>query len=363
MDEQIKEKTDFFLVINKILQINKYMIYDNTTKKFVPKKQKEKNAKSTIEESFNSNKCKKNKNNTSVRNVSKLRKKKQLNVSKLKNLELKEEKSNLKPSINDISDYNSKNLIYSNHSNKKEKQKINFNNISYDTYKRYQTTSSNTRKHKLIKLNTLPSLHSFNQNFFQKKPDYNNNLKNNKLKNSISNHKKLIKSKLLLSSSTNNYLNDNTNNIKTPSIKLLEDIDLNNVKNLSNNNSNIIKKNKKINNRKNNNLTNSNFIKINENNFQVNYLKKIFKRKKTNNPTYYLNTNISNTNERFLNNVKKLKNFVSVEEIHIAFVKLIKNQYNLIENQENKKIRKRKNNNPDFSNKNSTVIYIKEQYL
>ena len=49
--------------------------------------------------------------------------------------------------------------------------------------------------------------------------------------------------------------------------------------------------------------------------------------------------------------------------LHIAFVKLIKNQYNLIENQENKKIRKRKNNNPDFSNKNSTVIYIKEQYL
>ena len=352
MDEQIKEKTDFFLVINKILQINKYMIYDNTTKKFVSKKQKEKNVKSTIEESFNSNKCKKNKNNTTV-----------INVSKLKNLELKEEKSNLNPSINDISDYNSKNLIYSNHSIKKENKKINFNNISYDTYKRYQTTSSNTRKHKLIKLNTLPSLHSFNQNFFQKKIDY-NNLKKKELKNSVSNHKNLIKSKLILSSSTNNYLKDNTNNIKTPSIKLLEDIsfDLNNVKNLSNNNSNIIKKNKKINNRKNNNLTNSNFIKINENNFQVDYLKKIFKRKKTKNPTYYLNTNISNTNERFFSNVKKFKKFVSVEEIHIAFVKLIKNQYNLIENQENKKIRKRKNN-PDFSNKNSTVIYVKEQYL
>ena len=363
MDEQKKEKTDFFLVINKILQINKYMIYDNTTKKFVSKKQKEKNVKSTIEEYFNSNKCKKNKNNTTVRNVSKLRKKKQLNVSKLKNLELKEEKSNLTPSINDILDYNSKNLMYSNHSNKKENQKINFNNISYDTYKRYQTTSSNTRKQKLIKLNTLPSLHSFNQNFFQKKIDY-NNLKKKELKNSVSNHKNLIKSKLILSSSTNNYLKDNTNNIKTPSIKLLEDIsfDLNNVKKLSNNNSNIIKKNKKINNRKNNNLTNSNFIKINENNFQVDYLKKIFKRKKTKNPTYYLNTNISNTNERFFNNVKKFKNFVSVEEIHIAFVKLIKNQYNLIENQENKKIRKRKNN-PDFSNKNSTVIYVKEQYL
>ncbi len=361
MDEQIKEKTDFFLVINKILQVNKYMIYDNTTKKFVPKKQKEKNVKSTIEESFNSNKCKKNKNNTSVRNVSKLRKKKQLNNSKLKNLELKEEKSNLNPSINDISDYNSKNLIYSNHSIKKENKKINFNNISYDTYKRYQTTSSNTRKQKLIKLNTLPSLYSFNQNIFQKKLDY-NNLKNNELKNSVSIHKNLIKTKLL-STSTNNYLNDNINKIKTPSIKLLEDIsfDLNNVKNLSNNNSNIIKKNKKINKRKNNNLTNSNFIKINENNFQVDYLKKIFKRKKTKNPTYYLNTNISNTNERFLSNVKKFKKFVSVEEIHIAFVKLIKNQYNLIENQENKKIRKRKNN-PDFS-KNSTVIYIKEQYL
>ena len=47
MDEQKKEKTDFFLVINKILQINKYMIYDNTTKKFFSKKKKKKNVKST----------------------------------------------------------------------------------------------------------------------------------------------------------------------------------------------------------------------------------------------------------------------------------------------------------------------------
>ena len=187
---------------------------------------------------------------------------------------------------------------------------------------------------------------------------------------------KVLKGNLVLSSS-NFFPYKQLKNNKT-NIKLLDDISFDLSKNYFKNTH--FNQRKSINNNNNNNkyctlwrnynnFSNSNIMSFSnefkDKNSSINISKKN-KRKETKASTCYTNTNTSNTNDGFFIDNKGNNKFCSVEEIHIAFVELIKNQNNLLNNQESIKCKNNINeiNNSENNDNNSiSVIYVEEQDL
>ena len=382
----LKKNWEYYQKINKenqkkrkTLQENKYITYDNKTKKFIPIKKLDKIAISTTEDSSLNSRT--DKNNITVRKInSKIKLNEgRINSSSTKNNKIKKEKKqNLNSSILNILNYNSKNL-----SNLTQKKNNNdkLNNISYDIYERCNSTNTFTRNKKLIRLNTLPSLFFSNLNILEKKsekkikPDsYSKKVKKESPSEMINN--KVLKGNLVLSSS-NFFPYKQLKNNKT-NIKLLDDISFDLSKNYFKNTH--FNQRKLINNNNNNNkyctlwrnynnFSNSNIMSFSnefkDKNSSINISKKN-KRKETKASTCYTNTNTSNTNDGFFIDNKGNNKFCSVEEIHIAFVELIKNQNNLLNNQESIKCKNNINeiNNSENNDNNSiSVIYVEEQDL
>ena len=354
----LKKNWEYYQKINKenqkkrkILQENKYITYDNKTKQFIPIKKYD--ICTTEETSLNSRKLNESKNNITVRKVNSKIKKEIINLSKNKTSKKKnEKKKHLNSSKLNVLDYSK----FQNLSQKiNDNSRINYENISYDINN--SQSRSNTRNKKFIRLNTLPSLYFSNDNFHQKKSErkITKNINNKFIDTSLdNNNNNLIKGKLVLSSCSNFYQNNNKNNVK-----LLEDIsfDLNQT---------YVKLWKDKKNNKNLNNTSINFSnEFKDRNSSFNNSKKTMKRRETKASSCYSNTNTSNTKDEYLPE-NKFNNYTSVEEIHIAFVELIQNQNNLINNQENKKSKKNFNefNNSYFNDNNSfNVIYVEEQDL
>ena len=379
----LKKNWEYYQKINKenqkkrkTLQENKYITYDIKTKKFIPIKKLDKIANSTAEESSLNSRT--DKNNITVRKInSKIKLNEgRINSSSSKNNKKKEEKNqNLNSSILNILKYNSKNLI---NLTQKEKNNDKLNNISYDINERCNSTNTFTRNKKLIRLNTLPSLFFSNLNILEKKsekkikPDsYSKKVKKESPSEMINN--KVLKGNLVLSSS-NFFPYKQLKNNKT-NIKLLEDISFDLSQTYFKNTHFNQRKHNNNNNkyctlwRNYNNFSNSNIMSFSnefkDKNSSINISKKN-KRKETKASTCYTNTNTSNTNDGFFIDNKGNNKFCSVEEIHIAFVELIKNQNNLLNNQESIKCKNNINeiNNSENNDNNSiSVIYVEEQDL
>ena len=380
----LKKNWEYYQKINKenqkkrkTLQENKYITYDNKTKKFIPIKKLDKIAISTTEDSSLNSRT--DKNNITVRKInSKIKLNEgRINSSSTKNNKIKKEKKqNLNSSILNILNYNSKNL-----SNLTQKKNNNdkLNNISYDINERCNSTNTFTRNKKLIRLNTLPSLFFSNLNILEKKsekklrPDSNSKKLKIDSSSEMTNNKKL-KGNLVLSSYTNFLPYKKLKNNKT-NIKLLEDIsfDLSQTY-FKNTHFNQRKQNNNNNKyctlwRNYNNFTNSNIMSFSnefkDKNSSINISKKN-KRKETKASTCYTNTNTSNTNDGVFFDNKGNNNFCSVEEIHIAFVELLKNQNYLLNNQENIKCKYNINEiniSQNNDNNSLSVIYVEEQDL